>query len=175
MLFEELGASWTDIGVVVVSAVVAYAAVIAFSRLGGLRSLAKMSTFDLAATVAVGSTMSSTLLGTTPLAAGVLGLGLLFGLQWVVATLRHRGRLAGLVDNEPMVVMVDGQVVPGNLRHVRVATNELWSQLRLAGVHRLSEVRAVIMETTGDLSVIRHGDPLDPELLEGVRGAERLA
>jgi uncharacterized membrane protein YcaP (DUF421 family) len=174
MVLERLGASWTHVGAVVVSAVVAYAAVIALSRLGGLRSLAKMSTFDFAATVAVGSTLSSTLLGTTPLSAGLVGLALLFGLQWAVATLRRRGRLGGLVDNAPMVVMVDGEMVEGNLRHVRVAPLELFSQLRLSGVHSLDQVRAVIMETTGDLSVLKAGDPLDRELLEGVRGAELL-
>jgi len=174
MLLERLGASWTHVGAVVVSAVVAYVAVIALTRLGGLRSLAKMSTFDFAATVAVGSTLSSTLLGSTPLAAGAVGLALLFGLQWLVATLRTRGMLGGVVDNAPMVVMVGAEVIEENLRQARVAPEELFSQLRLAGVHSLDQVRAVIMETTGDMSVLRKGDPLDPELLRGVRGAERL-
>lgn len=44
---------------------------------------------------------------------------------------------------------------------------------RLAGV-RLAEVQAVVMETTGDIRVLKAGEALDVELLQGVRGAERL-
>jgi hypothetical protein len=30
------------------------------------------------------------------------------------------------------------------------------------------------METTADITVLQNGDPLDDELLQGVRGADRL-
>ena len=40
--------------------------------------------------------------------------------------------------------------------------------MRSAGVTDLFEVRAVVLETTGDISVIRSGN-LDESLLEGVR------
>lgn len=49
----RLGASWQIVGVIVVSTVLVYLAVIALTRLAGPRSLAKMSSFDFAATVAI--------------------------------------------------------------------------------------------------------------------------
>ena len=173
-MLEQLGASWTDLAVVVVSGVVVYIVVIALSRLAGVRSLAKMSSFDFAATVAVGSTIASTLVGSASLAAGAVGLALLFGLQYVVATLRRRDLLHGLADNAPILLMAGAEVVEGNLRHARVSREELYSQLRLNGVHRLDQVRAVVMETTGDISVLQAGEPLDAELVEGIRGGELL-
>jgi uncharacterized membrane protein YcaP (DUF421 family) len=53
-----------------------------------------------------------------------------------------------------------------------ISRPERWSQLRLARVHRLDLVRAVVVETTGDVSVITRDGPFDPVLQEGVRGAE---
>ncbi len=173
-MLEDLGASWTSLAVVVVAGLAAYAAVIVMTRLAGVRALAKMSSFDLAATVAVGSTLSSTVTGSASLVVGLLALGLLFGLQWTVATLRRRGLLAGLVDNPPILLMAGPEVLEGNLRHARVEREELWAQLRLNGVHSREQVRAVVMETTGDISVLTVGQPFDDELLRGVRGAEAL-
>ena len=174
MLLSELGASWTRIAEVVVAGLVIYALVIALTRLAGVRALAKMSTFDFAATVAVGSTVSSVLLGSVPLAAGAVGLSLLFGLQYGVAVLRRRDLLHGLVDNRPMLLMAHGRALEENLRHVRLSRSELWAQLRQSGVLSLDEVQAVVIETSGDISVLRTGQRLDDELLAGVRGAEAL-
>jgi len=47
-------------------------------------------------------------------------------------------------------------------------------KLRGAGVHRLADVDAVVLETTGDLSILSGGDPIAPELVEGVDGAAAL-
>jgi uncharacterized membrane protein YcaP (DUF421 family) len=174
MLLERLGASWTSLAVVVIGGLAAYATVIALTRLAGVRALAKMSSFDFAATVAIGSLLASVLVGSAPLAAALLGLAVLYGMQYLVATLRRRNLLLGLVDNAPILLMAGPEVLEGNLRHARVSREELWAQLRLAGVHRRDQVAAVVMETTGDISVLRAGEPFDAELLAGVRGAEQL-
>ena len=170
----QLGSSWTTLAIVVLSTAVAYAAVILLTRLSGVRSLATMSSFDFAATVAVGSTVATTAAGSTPLASGVLVLVMLFLLQYLVARLRRRTAAERLLDNRPLLVMHEGQVLDDNLALARVNRAELWAQLRMAGVHRRDEVRAVVMETTGSMSVITRDGPFDEALLEGVRGAEVL-
>ncbi|MFP5218994.1 MAG: YetF domain-containing protein, partial [Actinomycetes bacterium] len=78
------------------------------------------------------------------------------------------------VDNPPILLMAGPEVLEGNLRHARLSRNELYSQLRLAGVQNRDQVRAVVMETTGDVSVLTTGASLDLDLLAGVRGAELL-
>ena len=172
---SRLGASWGTIGAIFVSTVLVYLAVIVLTRIAGPRSLAKMSSFDFAATVAVGSTVASTALANTPLTNGLLALTLLYALQYAVATLRRKRALGGAVDNSPLVLMVDGQVLEGNLRDARVSREELWSQLRRNGVRRLGTVRAVVLETTGDMSVLTEGEGVwDDALLEGVRDGELL-
>jgi uncharacterized membrane protein YcaP (DUF421 family) len=173
-LLEPLGASWSVLGTVLISTVAVYVAVIVLTRLSGVRSLAKMSSFDFAATVAVGSTVAATSLATTTLSNGLLVLSLLYGLQYLVASLRRRDLLRGLTDNAPILLVAGDRVIEDNLRHARVSREELYSKLRMAGVHRLDQVRAVVMETTGDMSVLRADEPVDDALLAGIRGAEAL-
>lgn len=57
------------------------------------------------------------------------------------------------------------------------AKNDVYAKLREANVLSLDQVRCVVLETTGDISVM-HGDPDGPpisgELLQGVVGAEAV-
>ena len=101
-LLERLGSSWSDLAAIVVSAIGVYAAVIALTRMAGVRALAKMSSFDFAATVAVGSTVASAALGSAPLSNGLVALATLYGLQYVVATLRRRDLLEGVRGAEAL-------------------------------------------------------------------------
>ena len=73
-----------------------------------------------------------------------------------------------------MLLMAGPEILEANLQHARVSRDELWSQLRLAGVRHRQQVHAVVLETSGDGRVIRTGEPLDEQLLDGVRGAEAL-
>jgi uncharacterized membrane protein YcaP (DUF421 family) len=70
------------------SAVGMYVALIAFTRLAGLRSFSKISSFDFATTVAFGSVLASTILTEDPpLVQAVVALGIIYGMQYVVARL----------------------------------------------------------------------------------------
>ena len=173
-LLERLGTSGTGLGAVVVSTVCIFITVVLLTRVSGPRSLAKMSSFDFAATVAVGSTLASTALGSTALVNGAAVLVMLFGLQAVTAVLRRRGAFGGLVDNSPLLLMAGPEVIDDHLRQARISREELFGQLRSSGVQRLEEVTAVVLETTGDLSVLTGGSDVDRELLDGVRGHELL-
>lgn len=153
---------------IVVSGLVAYLALILFVRANGLRSFAKMSSHDFAVTVAVGSMLASvTLSKQVTLAQGVLGLGALLLLQHLLS----RWRLAGAdwPDNQPLLLMRRGEVLRENLRAVKLTEADLYAKLRAANVHRLAEVQAVVMETSGDVSVLAGGGEVEARLLEHVR------
>ncbi len=115
-VLERLGTSGPALGAVVVSTLCVYAFVVLLTRLAGPRTLAKMSSFDFAATVAVGSTLASTALGSVPLVDGAAALVLLFGLQAIVAVLRRRGAFGGLVDSRPLLLMTGSEVLDDHLR-----------------------------------------------------------
>ena len=171
-----IGSSWQTLGWIVVSTAAVYAAVIGYTRIAGLRSFAKMSAFDFAATIAVGSIAASTaILDTVSVAAGATALGTLYLLQGLVARSRVASpRVQDGIDNEPLVLMAGPEVLHDNLRRGKVTDDDLRAKLREAGVRHRDEVRVVVLETTGDISVVMGPDPVEPWLLEGVRGAENL-
>jgi uncharacterized membrane protein YcaP (DUF421 family) len=169
---ERLATSWAEVGVVALSTVVIFAAVIGATRIVGLRSLSKMSAFDFAMTVAVGSLMATVAVTETSLLAGLVGLSLLYATQFAIAQLRRSGRFSRIVDNQPTLLMVDGEVLQEALDGVQMTRDDLRAKLREANVLRYDQVRAVVMETTGDVSVLHGSEDLDPGLLRNVVGAE---
>lgn len=178
MLQNQLTIEVQTIATVVVSALVMYATVMAFARLAGVRSFAQMSTFDIAITIAIGSTVGATMVVDKPmLMQGVLSVATLYALHLGVSKLRHRYRgVERSVDNRPILLMsTGGRMLERNMQVARITTEDLRSKLRQANVQQLSCVRAVVMEGTGDVHVL-HGDGTDqdpdPWLLEGVRNYE---
>lgn len=162
-----------DLALVAFSAAAIYLAVIVATRLQGLRSFSKMSAFDFAMTIAVGSIMASTMLAPSPsLAEGVTGLATLFLLQGVVARLRVASKVDRAVDNRPLLLMDGPEMLRDNMRAAMITEDDLRAKLREANVVRLPQVRAVVLETTGDVSVLHTDDvdeALDGALLDGVR------
>lgn len=167
-LAQRLAASTTDLLVVVVAAVAIYLWVIAATRLLGLRSFAKMSAFDFAMTIATGSVIASVALGSAPLTGGMTAVAVLFVAQYAVARLRRAAGLGGLVDNRPLILLHEGRILDDHLARARLTRGDLMGKLRAAGVTAVADVRLVVLETTGDISVITSSGPLDPALLDGV-------
>lgn len=173
--------TWIEIGgtailMILLSGIGIYAVLLLLTRLAGLRSFSKMSTFDFAITVAFGSLIASTLVAREPsLLAGAFGLAVLYGIQYVFSKARRHFRLfETLVDNEPLLLMAGSEILSEHLDRARVTEEDLKSKLRMAGIMHPNQVLAVVLETTGDVSVIRKGDEVDLDLFSGVRGATRL-
>lgn len=169
MIAGWVWSSWSDVGRVMISAVAMMAAVITIIRLSGLRSLSKMSSFDFAVTVAIGSITATTVASSTPIANGALAVAALLAVQAIIAVLRRRTTFEKVVDNTPILLMRDGVMIEQAMSHCRVTEADVVAKLREANALDPSSVHAVVLETTGDISVL-HGDgPLDPLLLDGVR------
>ncbi len=170
MFSDWIWTSWEQAGLVILSALAMVAIVIAIIRLVGLRSLSKMSSFDFAITVAIGSVMASTVATSTPVANGAVAVASLLAVQAMIAALRKFASFSSIVDNEPRLLMRDGEFIAAALDECRVTRSDVIAKLREANVLALSEVRAVVLETTGDISVLHGEAPVDARLLEGVAG-----
>ena len=162
-----------DVIVTVVTAVGIMFLVVLVARLAGLRTFAKMSAFDFASTVAVGSIMASAILSTdVSLLRAAIGIATVVGIQLIVGKFKFKSdAFEDLMENDPVFLMIDGEILDENLKATGVTRADLIAKLREANVIQISEVKAVVMETTGDVSVL-HGDSdkkIDALLLEGVR------
>ena len=140
-------------------------------RLFGLRSFSKLSGFDFAVTVALGSVLASAATATdTSVWVPVSGVICLFLFQAALAPLRTRlSAVETIVDNAPLLVMEDGRILTENLVKADMTHADLMAKLREANVQHFDKVRAVVVETTGGVSVM-HGDhATDTRLLAGVQ------
>jgi uncharacterized membrane protein YcaP (DUF421 family) len=152
-------------------AAVAMLWIIALTRVVGLRSFSKMTTFDFVMTVAMGSLLAGASRATdwggfTQALAAMAGL---FMAQWGIARLRFASdRAEEAIQNTPVVLMRDGRIDQDALDFTRVDRKDLIAKLREANVHDMAEVRFVVLETTGDISVIK-GGAVEDMLLEGTR------
>ena len=175
MDYSWLTTSWTAISMVILTTVGIYVTLIVYTRMAGLRSFSKMSSFDFAMTVAIGSLIASTILTQKPpLIQSMVALAMLYILQMVVAKLRGKSKIiSNAVDNQPLLLMRGTEVLDENLVEAKVTHDDLRAKLREANVTQLSQVKAVVMEATGDVSVLHHEDKehtLDSVLLKDVRG-----
>lgn len=162
---------WDTAGRVALGAFTGFAGLILLARIAGLRSFSQMSAFDFVTTVAVGSMLGTIILTPSlPIALGLIGLTALFALQELAAMTRNRWNGEKVLDNNPLLLVDRGEILEENLNAAKVTRRDLFAKLRAANVHRLSEVHAVVFETTGDVSVLHGGDgPVEDRLLENVR------
>ena len=145
--------------------------VVILVRVNGLRSFSKMTNFDFVMTVAVGSLLAGASQSTnwSAFAQTLSAMATLFLVQYLSARLRKSSNtFETLVQNSPVVLMRDGVIFDEALTKTRVAKSDLIAKLREANVLDLSQVRAVILETTGDVSVL-HGDVCSEKLLQGTK------
>ena len=165
-------ASTTSIIAIVLTAIGIYIATILFTRLAGKRSFSKMSSFDFAMTVAIGSIIATTVLSkSVSLLQGIVGLAAVYVLQISVAMVRRFKIVQKMIDNEPLLLMDGEEILHNNLRKARVTEADLRSKLREANVLELSQIRAVIFECTGDIAVLHTKDEdvkVEDWLLKGV-------
>jgi len=152
-------ASWTSTIAILLTATGIYLAIIIFTRIAGKRSFSKMSSFDFAMTVAVGSILATTILSASvSLLQGIVGLAAVYILQISAAFFRRFTWFQEAIDNSPLLLMNGNDIIYENLKKARVTEGDLRSKLREANVLELSQVRAVVFETTGDISVLHTSD-----------------
>lgn len=145
--------------------------IILLVRMVGLRSFSKMTNFDFVMTVAMGSLLAGASQSKEwpAFVQTLAAMGGLFLVQWLAARLRKASdRFEDAVENQPVLLMREGRMIEQALEETRVARDDLVAKLREANVLDLTEVRAAVLETTGDVSVL-HGDHLAEVMLEGVK------
>jgi uncharacterized membrane protein YcaP (DUF421 family) len=162
---------WSGLGRVLAVGVIAYVALVFLLRISGKRTLTKLNAFDLVVTVALGSTLATILLSeSVALAEGVVALGLLIGLQYVITWLSVRSpRFQGWIKAEPTLLVHRGRCLDSALRSQRVTREEILAVLRDKGHPRIEEVLAVVLETDGTLSVVAEASSEPPTALSNLR------
>ena len=135
----------------------AYITLIFFLRISGKRTLAKLNAFDLVVTVALGSTLSSVLLQESiALAEGAVTFAFLISAQYIITFGSvHWRSFARMIRAEPSLLAHDGVFCEETLTRQRLTKDEVMSAVRASGADSLDQVRNVVLESDGSISVVK--------------------
>ncbi|KAA1261181.1 hypothetical protein LF1_37260 [Rubripirellula obstinata] len=178
MIEKWITASLPQLAMILATSFFVYAGILIYTRIAGLRSFSKMSSADFAMTIATGSLFGATISSPTPtLFMGLFAIFCIFAGQWALARLRMRSdRFSRAVDNQPLLLMAGGEILHDNLRQSNMTESDLFGKLREANAMNFDQVKAVVFETTGDVSVIHSAEEreLDMRIFANVIDANRL-
>lgn len=149
--------NWVSLIKIVVITPLAYFAMVFLLRISGKRTLAKMNAFDFVITVALGSTLSSVALNKNiPLANGITAIFLFIGLQFLLTWLAVRIKaFKTLITSRPTLIFYKGNYLDQAMKKERITVEEIYNAARLQGLSTLDEIELIILETTGDITIIQ--------------------
>ena len=153
---EELLGRAHELAAVVVKAALMYLVALVGLRLAHRRTLAQWTAIDFAAAVAIGAVMGGTAVAEgRSVLAGATALVTLLAAHWAVTMGRFHGLLTGVVDHRVRVLVDHGRLRPDQMRVCGLTDNDVLAKLRERGVGDLSELRYVLYETKGELTIVR--------------------
>lgn len=146
---------WADLGIVAAKAALMYATALVGLRLGERRTLAQWTLIDFATAVAMGAIIGRTAIASTQsYVTGAVALITLVAIHRLVSTLRFRPLMGKLVDHRVRVLVADGRVRRREMRFCGLTDNDLFAQLRQHGILSLDELRYVLYESKGAITVV---------------------
>lgn len=156
-----------------IGAIIVFSFVLILTRIFGLKSFSKMTGFDFVNTVIIGNVAAMAIsTGKPGILIGLVILLVVYFLNYLITRLRFGSELIeDVISNKPVLLMKNGIIIAENLKRCKVTENELRGKLREANVLRLTQAKAVILETTGDVSVLHEEDQdgeIDAYILEDV-------
>jgi uncharacterized membrane protein YcaP (DUF421 family) len=141
----------------IVITILAYIAMIFLLRASGKRTLSKMNAFDFIVTIALGSALANVSLNkNVALADGVLAFSLLIFLQYSITWLSVRiKQFKKIITRQPTLLLYRGQVIDVAVKKERITREEIFLAAREKGITQLEDIDALILETTGEITVVK--------------------
>ncbi len=166
---DWISITFEEILIICISALAVYFLLMVFVKINGLRSFSKMSAHDFAVTVAIGSIVAGTVINKNPsILQGALAIAVLLFLQSGYSIWRLK-RNRKYLENEPLLLMEGSKILEENLNKAKITKADVMAKLREANVLDFEEIKFMVFEATGDISVL-HGDKLvNEKLLEDVK------
>jgi len=145
-----------QLGWVALKALLLYLTAIFAFRLGKRRILAEMTPFDFVAAVAVGAIIGG--VPSNPSASylhGTVTLVTILVAHAAITTLRRHDRVRRLVDFPPRLLVANGRLDEAELIRCGLTREDMFGRLREGGIKDLAEVRYVVFEEDGRISIVR--------------------
>ncbi|HEX2298235.1 MAG TPA: YetF domain-containing protein [Pseudonocardiaceae bacterium] len=170
---------WTGTTIAAAKAVLMYLVALLGLRFTQRRTLSQWTAIDFAAAVAIGAIVGRTAVASDQsFAVGAVALLTILVAHWIVDMGRFHPWICRLVEHRVRVLVAHGRLRRRQLRLCGLTDSEVLAQLRQQGVGSLSELRYVLYEAKGELTVVREpGENVpDPEFVQlGLQDAAGFA
>ena len=150
--------SWSELAITSGKAALMYATALAGLRLGERRTLAQWTIIDYVAAVAIGAIVGRTATASTQTyAVGATALLTLILLHRLTSLARFQPRLRRLMDHRIRVLIADGELQDRQLRRCGLTRDDVLAELRQRGQFDLNQIRYLLYETKGGLTIVPAG------------------
>lgn len=144
-------------------ALILYCIVFLVIRLMGKKELSKVQPFELAIIIVISD------LASAPMSSR--GLSLFDGIIPIVTLLlaylffllinHSSNKVQDIVCGKPILIIKDGKIVEKEFNSQKYTVSDIMSQLHEKSVFSISDVKYALIETNGNLSVIKYSDNID--------------
>jgi uncharacterized membrane protein YcaP (DUF421 family) len=138
-------------------AVAVYVMMLLVIRMLGKRTVGNFSAFDLLVALMLGEVVDEIIYGDVRFLQGTVAIVTLGALAFADSTLSYVSRpLRTILEGKPAIVIRAGRFQREGMRSERLSEQDLIAMLRLNGIRDIREVELAVLETDGELSVLRY-------------------
>lgn len=147
--------------IVVIRAFILYIMLTAMMKLMGKRQIGEMQLSELVTTVLLSELAVLPVTDSDiPLLHGILPLLIISSIEVVISFISLKSkRFRSFINGDSIVLYENGGFDRKNLLKARMSQEDVEAQVRINGFEKLNEVKTVILERTGKMSIIPNSEP----------------
>ncbi len=139
-----------------VRAVGVYVFMLVVIRLLGKREVGSFSAFDLLVALMLGEIVDEIIYGDVSFPQGIIAIVVIALCQYVTGWLTYLNhKMDNILEGVPTIVVRVGEFQRPGMRKERMNEQEVMSQLREQSIDDMREVKLAVVETSGQMSVIK--------------------
>ena len=166
---------WTYLGEVALRTVIMFLIILTALKISGKRQVKQLSVYELVLVIGLGSAAGDPMFyHDVPLSSAFVVFVVMMICYKLATRLSDKSTvIQEALEGKPVYVIQDGCILTRNFDEEDLGRDELFSELRLAGVEHLGQVKTAILEPNGELSVFQfepdrivYGLPIMPDQLK---------
>ncbi|OAL81254.1 hypothetical protein AY606_00400 [Acinetobacter sp. SFB] len=164
--------TWTFAAEISIRVVLMFSMIMIFLRLTGKRGIRQLSIFELAIILSLGSIAGDPMFTEDlPLIQALLIMSIVIILYRLTTWLMMKYQpFEDLIEGTSLYIVEDGMLVLDKIKRGKMSHDEFFAEMRQQGIEHLGQVRAGLLETDGEFSIllfkpeeVRYGLPLFPK------------
>ena len=142
---------------IVIRASIVFVMLFVLLRIIGKRQLGQMTPFEFVGLIVLGDFVQQAVTHSDfSITAAMLAVMTFAFWSLVFAWLSYRSKWArGMFESQPRVLVRDGKILDESRAHDLLPEEEILSEMRLAGIEKLEQVKWAILEPSGKISFIK--------------------